>query len=187
MGQTDEEIVLLVQSGDSESFGILVERYEAKMIRYGKRFLLNRHDAEDLVQEVFIKAYTNILSFNAKKKFSPWLYRIAHNEFINAIKKRSREPLSFFDLDTLFPHPVARQTTDRELNKQETREILDHVLGKLDPKYREPLVLYYFEEMDYKDIAEVLRVPVSTVGVRLKRGKEIMKRYFTQQDSHYER
>ena len=88
--KTDEETVLQVQDGDTESFGILVERYEAKMMRYAHRFLFGYHDAEDLMQEVFIKAYTNIQSFDTKRRFSSWLYRIAHNEFINAIKRKDQ-------------------------------------------------------------------------------------------------
>ncbi len=173
---TDEEIALRVQNGDIESFGILVERYEQKMMRYAERFLL-KNEAEDLAQEVFIKAYVNIKSFDIKRKFSPWLYRIAHNEFINAIKKKSRESLLFFfDADTIFPHPIAKETADGELNKRELKETLDKNLGKLSPKYREPLVLYYFDELNYEEIAEILHIPVSTVGVRLNRGKTILKK-----------
>lgn len=103
--RTDEEIAREVQAGKMELFGAIVKRYEAKMLRYARKFLFGYEDAEDVVQEVFLKAYINIQSFNASKKFSSWLYRIAHNEFINAIKKKGREHLSLFDLDTLFPIP----------------------------------------------------------------------------------
>jgi RNA polymerase sigma-70 factor, ECF subfamily len=174
----DEEIALQVQNGDTESFGLLVERYEQKMLRYARKFLFGHHDAEDLVQEVFIKAYTNIQGFNTKRRFSPWLYRIAHNEFINAIKKKGKEPIPFFDPDTLWPHPISKEDTDRDVNEQDLKKTLDTCLDKLDPKYREPLILYYFEEMDYKAIAEVLHTPTSTIGVRLKRGKQMLKKIY---------
>ena len=81
----DENLVELVQKGDIEMFGSLVERYEQKMLRYAGRFLFDHDNAQDAVQEVFIKAYTNIASFDLTKRFSPWLYRIAHNYFINEI------------------------------------------------------------------------------------------------------
>ena len=92
----DEEIARRVQEGDIESFGLLVGRYEAKITRYAGKFLLNGEDDKDLAQEVFIKAYVNIQSFDANRKFSSWLYRIAHNEFINAIRKRSWSRFSIF-------------------------------------------------------------------------------------------
>ena len=96
MNKTDEEIARRAQEGDIESFGLLVGRYEAKITRYAGKFLLNNEDAKDLAQEVFIKAYVNIQSFDANRKFSSWLYRIAHNEFINAIRKRSWSRFSIF-------------------------------------------------------------------------------------------
>ena len=172
---TDEEIAHLVQSGKTDLFGILIERYEEKMKRYAKRFLFDHEDAEDLAQEVFLKTYINIRSFKTSKKFSSWLYRIAHNEFINAIKKKGKEPIPFFDYDVIFPHPVSKENTDKKITESELRAILDKCLSKLKPKYREAIVLYYFEELSYKEIADVLHIPIATVGIRLQRGKKIMK------------
>ncbi len=174
--KTDEEIAKEVQLGDTEAFGILIERYEPKITRYAKKFIFNGEDAKDVTQEAFIKAYSNIQSFDAGRSFSSWMYRIAHNEFINAIKKKSRMPVFQFDFDAIFPQLVAAETADSEINKKELRETLDKCLGKLSPKYREPLVLYYFEDMDYKEISDILQVPVSTVGVRLQRGKASLKK-----------
>ena len=176
MERTDEEIAALVQKGDDRSFGILVERYEKKLMRYARRFLFQYADAEDLVQDVLIKAYANIQSFDIKRRFSPWIYRIAHNTFINAIKKRGQEPISLFDVDTLFPHLALHYINEEKFEEKELRETLENGLKKLDPKYREPIVLYHFEELGYKEIAEVLRIPVATVGVRIKRGREALKR-----------
>lgn len=175
----DEEIAKQVQEGDKGSFRVLVERYEPKMTRYAKRFLFSGDDAKDLVQEVFIKAYVNIRGFDSKQRFSPWLYRIAHNTFINALKKRQRdkEKVPLFNLDVFFPHlMVAKETADGNINDQETKQILERSLALLSPKYKEPLILYYFEEMDYRAIADVLHIPLSTVGVRLRRGKAMLKK-----------
>jgi RNA polymerase sigma-70 factor (ECF subfamily) len=180
--KTDEDVAQAVQRGDVEAYGVLVERYSERMLRYARRFLLNPEDSQDLVQDVFIKVYENIRSFDPSRRFSPWIYRIAHNEFVNAIRKRKREPLSYFDLDTLFPHPIAKETADRDASEQETRRALEKSLAVLDPKYREPLVLYYFEEMSYQEIADVLRIPVATVGVRLNRGKALLKKNYV---THY--
>lgn len=173
--RTDEEIALRVQNGDIDAFGSLVERYEEKIIRYAKRFLLDREDCKDLAQEVFVKAYMNIRGFDTAKRFSPWVYRIAHNEFINAIKKRSRIKVFSFDPDIIFPHPFAEETADGETEKKELQKSLGQSLEKLDPKYREPLILRYFEDMSYEEIAEVLQIPAATVGVRLSRGRALLR------------
>jgi len=185
MSQTDEEIMVLVQAGDKESFGILVERYEYKIQRYAKKFLFGREDVQDLVQEVFIKAYVNIQSFDRKQRFSPWLYRIAHNQFVNALVKRQYQKLDFFDLDTFFPHLVAKETADDQVDKTEIKRLIDLSLHDLDVKYREPLILFFFEDMDYKSIADILKIPVSTVGVRISRGKKIIKNNGRDLDLYY--
>jgi len=176
--QTDEQIAQAVQKGDSSAFGALVERYEPKLLRYAKKFLFNYEDGKDTVQEVFIKAYSNIQSFDPGRSFSSWIYRVAHNEFINAIRKKGREPISFFDPDTLFPHPTAGSQADDDLKKSEIKQMVEKCLAKLDPKYREPLVLYYFEDMDYKQISEIMRIPVSTAAIRLKRGRASLQKIY---------
>jgi RNA polymerase sigma-70 factor, ECF subfamily len=173
---SDEEIAARVQQGDVESFRFLMERFEPKIGRYVKRFIFNQEDSQDVVQEVFIKAYVNIQSFDITRKFSSWVYRIAHNECINEMKRRGKRPLSIFDLDVLFPHLAAKETADSEANKQDLRNMLDQGLNQLSAKYREPLILYYYEDMDYREIAEILQIPVSTVGVRLARGKTMLKK-----------
>jgi RNA polymerase sigma-70 factor (ECF subfamily) len=182
---TDEQIAIAVQGGDTESFRVLVERYEAKMARYAKRFLFANDDAQDLLQEIFIKAYANIHSFDTERRFSPWIYRIAHNEFVNALKKKKKEKdnISLFYVDVLFPHPIAKETADNQMSRNEVKELLEGSLDQLGPKYREPLVLYYLEDMDYKEIAEVLRIPVSTVGVRLQRGKTLLRKFVKEKQS----
>ena len=169
-------IALRVQKGDNEAFGLLVERYEEKLMRYARKFLRDPDDAKDIVQEVFIKAYENIQSFESARRFSPWVYRIAHNEFVNAIKKRSRGPVFGIDFDVVFPHLSGGERSDDTALERDLRQTLEACLDELDPKYREPLVLYYLEGVSYKDMAEVLQIPMSTVGVRLSRGKAMLQK-----------
>lgn len=174
---TDEEIVKLVQKGDNESFGILIERYEAKMLRYAHKFLFNKENAEDLVQEIFIKSYTNIESFNLEMKFSSWLYRIAHNCFINEIKKKSREPYFYYiDADLLLPKLFTKDRADTEILDNELKEIVDSCIDKISSKYREIIILFFYEELSYKEISDILHIPVSVVGIRLNRAKKAMKK-----------
>ncbi len=175
--ETDEQIATRVQKGDSEAFGGLIERYQVKLLRYGRKFLFEPEDAADVVQDIFIKAYENIQSFDTSRRFSPWVYRIAHNEFVNALKKRQASRTIFtFDIDTLFPHLASTDTADSATLERDLRKSLEGHLGELDAKYREPLILYYLESMDYKEISDILQIPVSTVGVRLARGRAFLKK-----------
>jgi RNA polymerase sigma-70 factor (ECF subfamily) len=174
--KSDEEIAKEVQGGSVQAFGVLMKRYEDKLLRYARRFVSDGADMQDLVQDVFIKAYSNIKSFDINRKFSPWIYRIAHNEFVNAIKKKVRERIFSFDLDVLLPHQVRDQKVANAIDNDDLRKMLDKCLNKIEAKYREPLVLYYFEELDYKEIAEILKMPISTVGIRLQRGREALKK-----------
>ncbi len=175
---TDEQVAVRVQQGESDLFGVLIERYQAKLSRYARKFLFDLDDAADVVQDVFIKAYENIQSFDPSRKFSPWIYRIAHNEFVNALKKRTASRTIFaFDLDTLVPHLAAPETADSAALERDLRATLEKHLEKLGAKYREPVILYYLEGMDYREISEVLHIPVSTVGVRLARARTALQRF----------
>ncbi len=183
--QSDEELARAVQQGDKDAFGSLVERYETKLLRYGRKFLPTPEDIEDIVQDVFISTYQNIKSFDPSQKFSSWIYRIAHNAFVNALKKHSRNPLVFLDLDTLISHPVYEDPIPKEREETEMKVMIEKGLSELSDKYREVLVLYYLEEIPYKDIAEILEVPQSTVGIRLKRAKEALKKIYDRMNMTY--
>ncbi len=178
--QVDLELIEATKKGDSRAFDVLVLRYQSRIFKIVARFVRDPSEILDVCQEVFIKAYRNIQSFDTSQKFSPWIYRIAHNECINFLKKKRLETvsLSVFELDTFLPHMATHKTPETELEKQDILKLLDAGLNKLDTKYREPLVLYYIEELDYKDIADVLQIPTATVGVRLNRAKKLLKEQY---------
>ena len=182
---SDEVLALHVQKGDTEAFGELVTRYEAKLARYGTKFLSNKEDITDLVQDVFLKAYQNMQSFDSSLKFSPWIYRIAHNEFVTALRKRSRRPVMFVDFDTFLAHPVYDDPSEKEREQKEIKAVLEKGIEELTPKYREVLVLYYLENLSYQEVADVLHVPVATVGIRLKRAREKLKSIYMTNPAYY--
>ncbi len=173
--KTDEELAQLVLENKTDAFDILAKRYEKKLLRYGKKFLYDHENIEDVVQNVFIKTYVNIKSFNPSRKFSPWIYRIAHNEFINIIKKKKREPFLFFDADVIFSF-AGKDDFLKDIKVKEEKEEIEKYLHKLKAKYREPIILYYFEEKEYQEISDILKIPISTVGTRLKRGRNEIKK-----------
>jgi RNA polymerase sigma-70 factor (ECF subfamily) len=175
--QTDEELALLIQEGREEPFGILMDRYTKKLLRYGNKFISDQNNIEDIVQEIFIKVYKNIKSFDTNRKFSPWIYRIAHNAFINRLRTVDKEPILFFDFDTLLNHPIYEDPMIKEKETAEIRVLLDKGLVKLPSIYREVIILHYFEELSYQEISDVLHIPAGTVGIRLKRAREILKKH----------
>lgn len=188
MLETDEEIVLKVKNGNIDSFAVLLGRYEDKIARYAQKFIFDREDSQDLVQDTFLKTYINIQSFDDSKKFSPWIYRIAHNIFINELKKKTLKK-SFFlevDFDAILPQFSSGETSDGLIKAKEVNQMLELCLSKLKEKYREPIVLFFIEELSYAEISEILQVPVSTVGVRINRGKKQLQLFHKQLTPSYE-
>lgn len=183
---TDEQIASLVQNGEKEKFEILILRYKTKLFRYGRKFIAREENIEDVIQDVFIKTYQSINSFDVSQKFSSWIYRIAHNMFVNALRKTSRGPLYFFDFDTLMSHPIYDDPVEKEKDYKEIKKMLDIGLAKLKENYREIIVLYYLEELSYKEISDILRIPVGTVGIRLKRAKDSLKKIYDKIGMKYE-
>ncbi len=169
---TDEELIPIITSGDNDVFRFIIERYETKLHRYIIYLIHDQTIANDVVQETFIKAYQNLRSFNSRYKFSSWIYRIAHNEAMNAIKRNRK--LTHVDIDTLPDTEYNAQLgeiIDAKLLKRHVQECLQEI----DPKYREVVHLIYFEKMKYDEVSDILHIPASTVGVWLSRAKAKLK------------
>jgi len=182
---TDEDIVLALQKGDKEKFGVLMERYDKKLSRYGAKFLSSKENIEDIVQDVFISAFQNINDFDSSLKFSSWIYRIAHNAFVNGLKKQQKSPLLGLDLDTLVSHAVVYEDPiAQEKEYEEMKKMIAIGLEGVKSKYREVLVLHYLEEFSYKEISDILQIPTGTVGIRVMRGKDALKKIYEKMNVH---
>jgi RNA polymerase sigma-70 factor (ECF subfamily) len=173
--KNDQELAMLVQSGGVDFFGVLFNRYEAKIKRYAKKFIYGEDEINDAIQQIFTKAFVNINSFDSNRKFSSWLYRIAHNELVNLLKKKRHSFLPLFDLDVFLPRNFLNNKIADDIDAKNLKKEVERTLEKIEEKYREPLYLYYIEELPYKDISEIMKIPVSTVGVRITRAKKLMK------------
>ena len=123
-----------------------------------------------------MKTYENIRSFDATRKFSPWIYRIAHNAFVNALRKKHREPYVTIDFDILVDHPVYHYDPAEEEERKTMKALVDAGLEMVPALYKEIIILYYLEELSYQEIADVLHVPMGTVSIRLRRGREALKK-----------
>ncbi|NCU30719.1 RNA polymerase sigma factor [Candidatus Saccharibacteria bacterium] len=169
---TDESIVASIVAGDIDAYADILARYEAKLHRYVVYLIHNQTMADDIVQDTFIKAYQNLQGFNSKYKFSSWIYRIAHNEAMNAIKKVRH--MADDDIDEL-PDTSYDQRIEEVVDSDILKAHVQGCLGKLEPKYREVIQLVYFEHMKYEEVSDILHVPTSTVGVWLSRAKTRLK------------
>lgn len=178
--RTDEELAHLVQNGDSAALAELMERYTAKLVRYGRVFLSSKDAIDDVVEDVFVAAYQNMRDFDATRRFSPWMYRIAHNAFIDAARKQSRGPVRGLDLDRIASHLAYEDPAENEKDREEMHVLVRKHVHALPPPYREIVTLYYFEDLSYQEIVEVLHVPIGTVGIRLARARALLKKMFGQ-------
>lgn len=172
--KTDEELVKL-SLDNSDHFLCLTRRYESKLLHYIMRISkFSREDASDILQDVFVKTYYNLNEFDKELKFSSWIYRIAHNQAVSEIRKKSIKPtisLAKEDIDRF------EDTFDivKEIDNSLDRDLINKTLSVLDEKYREVLVLRFLDEKDYVEIADILKKPVSTVGNLILRGKKIFR------------
>jgi RNA polymerase sigma-70 factor, ECF subfamily len=171
---SDEMLVEIVRNGDFNRYGEIVNRYQEALLRYARYLLSNSLEAEDIVQESFIKAYKNLFRFNTKKKFSSWIYRIVHNEAINFIKKNKKQV-------SLEEHNFAdflKNDEDVELDfeKKEMQKYVKDCMKKIPLNYSEPLTLHFIEELSYEEISDILRMPMGTVGTRINRAKKMLKK-----------
>jgi RNA polymerase sigma-70 factor (ECF subfamily) len=174
---TDYELVLEVLS-DLSNYQFVIERYSDKLIKYIQRLIyVNREDAEDILQEVFIKTYRNLNSYNPKYKFSSWIYRITHNEAISFLRSRQTKiptVVNEFEKD-VFAELVSDVNLEDEYISKATSQTVHQVLAKLDTKYRSVLVLRFIEDMDYNEISNTLQISVGTVGSLINRAKSKFK------------
>lgn len=170
---TDEDLVSEIISGQKELFYHLVIRYEAKLKRYILTVTNRRNEVEDILQTVFLKAYKNLPTFNKGLKFSSWLYRIAHNESINLIGsgfiQRVVSMPEWFDIGH-------RDSIEEKIDDEQIKRKLKGCVELLDIKYKEPLILFYYEEKTYEEISDILRISIQSVGVRIHRGKSQIKK-----------
>lgn len=172
---TDEEVVALTLK-EPNTFGVIIERYESKLKRYIMRLGVHNHDDQlDVLQEIFIKAYKNLNSFDTSLTFSSWIYRIAHNEAISWYRKKNVRPEGHLIADgedvlglVSSKEDAAEIAFDKNINAEE----LTKALETIELKYREVLILRYFEHKEYEEISDILKIPSGSVGTLIYRGKK---------------
>lgn len=173
--RSDAELVESILASNKKDFEILMQRYQQKIFAYLYRFLYqNREAAMDVTQDVFIKVYENLGTIDLKRPVQPWIYRIAHNEAANYLRKISRKKESQL-MDEQWD-TMSNDENTGDLESQENKTLVLKALDKVDPKYREVLVFYYFEEKSYQEIAEIMDSSTNTIGTLIRRAKKQMEK-----------
>ena len=177
--QKNEDINLVKRALKNPDFysGIVL-KYEQRIIYYIIRISgVNIQEAEDVAQEVFLKAYLNLNAFDQEKKFSTWLFSIAHNEVISHWRKNKKR---LKDLSIEGEELINKIKQDFDLDKQidmkQKKEKVMIIIKNLDIKYREVLELRFIQEYSYEEISDVIKKPVSTVGTLINRARKIIKK-----------
>jgi len=173
---SDNDLVEIIRKKDQEKYSEIVDRYQKKLFIYIYRLIGNKEEAEDLLQDVFVKAYKNLNSYDISRKFSSWIYRIAHNEAVNHIKRKSLK--KFISWETIVSTKDKLDSSSEEegadkvwLKKEASREV-EKTINELPFKYKQVLTLRYYSERSYEEIAEILGKPVNTVGTLINRAKK---------------
>jgi RNA polymerase sigma-70 factor (ECF subfamily) len=161
---------------DPEVFGVLMTRYEAPLRRYLMRLTgWGSEEVSDILQEAFIKTYQHLNDFDAELKFSTWLYRITHNQAIDALRaNQSRPVVSVLTLEDTAQFIPAKSDIESEFLQREDIAAVRKAILSLPILYREVLILRYLEEQSYEEIMDILKKPKGSIATLIKRGRTLL-------------
>ena len=168
----DEDVEAAIEdvlNGDTAAFAAIVERWQGPLVNLAYRFCRDRERAEDMAQEAFIRAYRGLGSWRRDAAFSTWLFALATNVYRDEIRKYTPPSVPFED-------DVAEDRSEEDAaDEADRRRLVRTALQSLPPKYRDPLLLFYFHEQNVAATAASLRLPEGTIKARLFRGRALLE------------
>lgn len=183
MEAKEKRLIKKIKKGDHQAFAEMVDKYKNKVYVICFRMVGNKQEAEDLSQETFLRAYRYIEQYDMERKFSTWLFRIATNLSIDALRRR--KPGVSLDaelpgteglaLEAILPDNQA--SPDEKMVQNELETAVQKEIQRLPEKYRTAIVLKYLEDLSLKEISEIMEIPVATVKTRIHRGREQLRKY----------
>lgn len=176
MNHEEHTVLRRMQAGETGAFHDFVELYKKKVYYLALDYTGNHHDAEDMSQEVFMKAFAAIKNFRGDAKVSSWLYRITVNTCLDKARKKPLQLVELNEEITQHQSQSAGDNPENEVSRKRTRQLIDAALQRLPPKQRSIFVLRHYNEMPLKEIAEVLDIAEGTVKAQLFRAiKKLQK------------
>ena len=167
---TDAAVVKRVLEGDVEAFGILVDRYYDRYARYAVHVVGNREDAEEAVQDAFLRAYRALGQYQERERFAAWLYRIVVNQCRSVLAQRRREETALVDVDPATAPLAAASTAEEHVDDR-----LEVLLARLPVEQREALVLKYMEDMTFEEMSVLTGAGVSALKMRVRRALDRLR------------
>jgi RNA polymerase sigma-70 factor, ECF subfamily len=184
----ESALVARAKAGDMAAFADLVQHYDRRVFRMAKQITQNDDDAEDVLQESFLKAYTHLDDFQGNSKFYTWLVRIAVNEALMKLRKRRSDktvplddPIDTGEDSVVREVAVWEDNPEERYSREELAEILDQAIQSLKPAYRTVFILRDIEEMSIEETAEALNLSISAVKSRLLRARLQLREKLTRQ------
>jgi RNA polymerase sigma-70 factor (ECF subfamily) len=172
---TDETLIAQFQNGDVQAFDVLVRRYKDQLLNYVFRFVGNRVDAEDIVQETFLRVYKNKHYYKEIAKFSTWVYTIAGNLAKTELRRRKRRKIfsvsNFVNDERDFDIPDTAHNPEKEVDGSMKDDVIQRTIEKLPPKFKEVILLRDVQGFAYEEISQILNIPLGTVKSRVNRGR----------------
>jgi len=187
-GFDESALVAQAKAGDQNAFAELVNKYERKIYRLAKNITRHDEDAEDVLQEAFLKAYTHLDNFKGDSKFYTWIVRIAVNEALMRLRKRKTdrtvpldEPMELGEETVQREIAVWEDNPEQQYSQEEWRRILDEAVDTLKPDFRTVFVLRDIEELSTEETAETLGISIPAVKSRLLRARLALREKLTRQ------
>ncbi len=174
----DHDIIARILAGDTHRFSVLVDRYKDRAFALACRLLGNREEAEEILQDAFVKAYRSLADFRGESRFGTWFYRILYNACMTRVSRRQCGAASLDDPEAIGGETaIASNEPDalESIAEEERFEILDAEMQKLPEKFRAVLVLFYVQGQKYEEIANVLNLSLSTVKTHLFRARALLR------------
>lgn len=173
---TDSAVVKRVLEGDVDAFGILVDRYYDRYARYAVHIVGNREDAEEALQDAFLRAYRALGQYQERERFAAWLYRIVVNQCRSVLSQRRREESALVDVD-----PALAALPGADVAGEQAGERLHALLACLPVDQREALVLKYMEDMTFEEMSALTGAGVSALKMRVRRALERLRAMLPEQ------
>ncbi len=178
----EAQLARLALKGDQQAFAEIVGLYQDKLYHMAYRMLSSRQEAEDVVQDTFLRVYKNLDRYDDTMKFSTWIYRIATNLCIDRLRKRKpsysldAETTEHEGLDGYSMIPSDNRTPESETLLSEMQATVHKAIDNLPAKYKSVMVLRYLQDLSLQEIGDVLDMPVTTVKTRVHRGREFLRK-----------
>jgi RNA polymerase sigma-70 factor (ECF subfamily) len=169
---SDEAVIARVRAGETDLFEVIMRRYNQRLYRVTRSIVRNDAEAEDVVQDAYVRAYTHLAQYAGEAKFSTWLTRIAVNESLRRLRHRGRSD----DMERMASTtPLAAEGPEKHVADREFRQIMESAIERLPSAYRSVVILRDVEDLSTAEAADCLGIPVATVKTRLHRGRALLR------------